>query len=60
MGIFYDQLTFNIYFKSGQEQTKEDFSSDEETAQEKKLRLTKKYLEQIANEGIFLFIICMH
>ena len=32
----------------------QEFSSDEETAQEKKLRLTKKYLEQIEKEGNFI------
>lgn len=35
---------------SGPERYNDNFSSDEETAQEKKLRLTKKYLEQIENE----------
>lgn len=35
----------------------ETFSSDDETEQEKKLRLTKKYLAQIEDEGkIFINI----
>ncbi|KFM79341.1 U3 small nucleolar RNA-interacting protein 2, partial [Stegodyphus mimosarum] len=35
---------------SGEEAHSDSFSSEEETEQEKKLRLTKKYLEQIENE----------
>lgn len=53
MGISFIVLTFvnRQPGKPTKEATSDEEEEDEETAQEKKLRLTKEYLAQLAEEG---------